>query len=211
MTMRPLSSVLYLGSKGPDVERLQQALAARGYLQSAPSGIFGPDPEAAVQAFQRQSGLRVDGTVGPEVRAALFRDERLEQAAQAAIHASVQATATPGGVGVGQIPDTEGQQLTVSPLPDAPGNYKPLLIVGGLIVGALLLAAAAENKPSFGDYEDDNGLPPMLPGDDDEESDPGTEGITAAPVSETDIVPFGGGGPLKRGEDGKFLPREKEG
>lgn len=227
---RPLSLVLHIGSRGPDVERVQGALKARGFFQGETNGLFGADTETAVQNFQRQSGLRVDGTVGPETRSALLRDEKLEEAAQAAIHASAQATAVPGGVGVG-VGGVGASQPVPPPVipvtPTAPAEGKGLLIIGGLlVVGVLLMFGGGEAEPqSFDSFEDDNGLPPLAPGLDDEDdetndattddtddgADPGADSPTAlagtsTPV-ETDIVPFGGGAPLKRGAGGKFLPR----
>lgn len=226
-----LSVVLHLGSRGPDVERVQGALKARGYFEGECNGLFGVDTEQAVQNFQRQTGLRVDGTVGPEVRSALLRDERLEQAAQAAIHASVQATSVPGGVGVGGVeskPAPAQPQVQPPPVPMVPqaGNATKggLLLVGGLIgLGVLLMWAGGEAEPkSFGDFEDDSGLPPIVPGLDgeddegdatvDEETDGGadpgpTPSDSALAGAPTGIVPYGGGAPLKRGAKGRFLPR----
>lgn len=58
--------LLYLGSHGPAVIRVQEALGI------AADGIFGPKTRAAVRAFQQKHGLEADGIVGPRTRAALF-------------------------------------------------------------------------------------------------------------------------------------------
>jgi murein DD-endopeptidase MepM/ murein hydrolase activator NlpD len=58
--------LLRMGSTGPDVTRLQTALAVE------PDGIFGPQTDAAVRAFQGRAGLRADGIVGPSTWRAVF-------------------------------------------------------------------------------------------------------------------------------------------
>ena len=58
--------VLTSGSEGRQVRLLQQAL---GGIKV--DGIFGPETEAAVRAFQARSGLQVDGVVGPMTASAL--------------------------------------------------------------------------------------------------------------------------------------------
>lgn len=67
----PTLSMLRNGSRGPDVLRLQQSLAALQYPVGAPDGIFGPNTEAAVRAFQRDRSLTVDGIVGAQTWSAL--------------------------------------------------------------------------------------------------------------------------------------------
>ena len=57
------------GSEGRQVELLQQAL---GGIKV--DGMFGPETEAAVRAFQTSRGLTVDGVVGPLTAAALRGD-----------------------------------------------------------------------------------------------------------------------------------------
>ena len=63
--------ILRRGSKGPDVVRLQQQLAASGFDPGGADGSFGAKTEAAVRAFQTARGLSVDGIVGPKTWAAL--------------------------------------------------------------------------------------------------------------------------------------------
>ncbi|GFG55519.1 N-acetylmuramoyl-L-alanine amidase [Mycolicibacterium agri] len=58
--------LLFRGSEGPQVVQLQRQLGITD------DGIFGPETEAAVRAFQRRTaGLKVDGIVGPATAAAL--------------------------------------------------------------------------------------------------------------------------------------------
>jgi peptidoglycan hydrolase-like protein with peptidoglycan-binding domain len=61
------------GDSGPSVRQLQQRLIGRGYScgHKGADGIFGPDTERAVMAFQRDQGLGVDGIAGPRTDAAL--------------------------------------------------------------------------------------------------------------------------------------------
>jgi peptidoglycan hydrolase-like protein with peptidoglycan-binding domain len=67
-----------VGSRGPDVVDLQQMLtdlagatAIKAFDPKGTDGIFGPNTQAAVKAFQRSEGLAVDGIVGPKTWAAL--------------------------------------------------------------------------------------------------------------------------------------------
>lgn len=52
--------ILKLGSKGKEVELLQE------YLKITVDGDFGPATEKAVKEFQKDRGLTVDGIVGPK-------------------------------------------------------------------------------------------------------------------------------------------------
>lgn len=64
--------MLRRGSQGEQVERLQAALAAKGFSPGPADGEFGPRTEHAVRRFQRARGLEVDGIVGPRTWAALL-------------------------------------------------------------------------------------------------------------------------------------------
>jgi len=59
------------GSGGSTVRAIQCRLSELGYYRGPLDGIFGGGTEAAVKAFQRESGLQVDGKVGPKTRNAL--------------------------------------------------------------------------------------------------------------------------------------------
>jgi len=56
----------WLLMRGEHVTYLQQQLAAKGCNPGTIDGIFGPKTRDAVIAFQRASGIGVDGIVGPE-------------------------------------------------------------------------------------------------------------------------------------------------
>src|SRR3954449_962179 len=60
------SSLLRVGSTGPDVVRIQSALGQQ------PDGVFGSRTDAAVRVFQGRNGLLVDGIVGPQTWRVLF-------------------------------------------------------------------------------------------------------------------------------------------
>src|SRR4029453_14104373 len=60
-----------LGAQDHPVKTLQYLLGARGH-SVAVDGIFGPNTDAAVRAFQQQKGLAVDGIVGPNTWSALI-------------------------------------------------------------------------------------------------------------------------------------------
>jgi predicted chitinase len=63
--------LLRQGSRGPDVQMMQQRLSDLGY-SLAVDGIFGPGTRAAVVGLQRQMALSADGIVGPATWAALW-------------------------------------------------------------------------------------------------------------------------------------------
>lgn len=65
------SGILREGSRGADVQRVQELLTTVGYAPGPVDGIFGPKTKVAVLAFQDDHGLRVDGLVGSNTRAAL--------------------------------------------------------------------------------------------------------------------------------------------
>ncbi len=64
-------SVLRLGDRGAAVLTLQKDLTSIGFNTYGEDGIFGPNTQAAVEAFERHEGLTVDGLAGPAVWHAL--------------------------------------------------------------------------------------------------------------------------------------------
>lgn len=59
------------GARGVAVSGLQDRLAGLGYFAGRSDGIFGDRTRAAVQAFQADNGLDLDGVVGAQTWAAL--------------------------------------------------------------------------------------------------------------------------------------------
>src|SRR5918998_5614860 len=55
----------------PRVRALQRKLRAAGHRPGPVDGLYGPLTEAAVERLQRDSGLAVDGIVGPQTRRVL--------------------------------------------------------------------------------------------------------------------------------------------
>jgi predicted chitinase len=66
-------TALRQGSRGADVQTMQQRLADLGYAIGV-DGNFGPGTRAAVVAFQGKKGLTNDGSCGPATWAALWAD-----------------------------------------------------------------------------------------------------------------------------------------
>jgi len=74
------SNILRAGARGANVAEVQKKLSALGALtpgvefdlgEIAADGIYGDKTVAAVKKFQSISGIKTDGVVGPETRAAL--------------------------------------------------------------------------------------------------------------------------------------------
>lgn len=64
----PAEGRLEAGDRGEEVSTLQQALALldASAITGEPDGIFGPETETAVKAFQTAAGIASDGVVGPQ-------------------------------------------------------------------------------------------------------------------------------------------------
>ena len=65
-------SVLKQGMKGSPVKKLQILLNGLGHNCGSVDGSFGPKTLSAVKAFQKASGLTIDGSVGPATWAKLL-------------------------------------------------------------------------------------------------------------------------------------------
>lgn len=59
------------GDDDQDVTELQTRLAALGYFSGTPTGYYGSETQAAVEAFQTAQGIDPVGYVGPQTMAAL--------------------------------------------------------------------------------------------------------------------------------------------
>ena len=67
--------VLQRGDRGPTVRVLQERLTSARFTCDPVDGIFGPDTERAVRAFQDSRCLDVDGRVGLQTWTALLTDQ----------------------------------------------------------------------------------------------------------------------------------------
>ncbi|HET7629350.1 MAG TPA: peptidoglycan-binding protein [Bacillales bacterium] len=63
--------LLKIGSRGPAVSSLQQALKSLGYYTYGIDGIYGKRTAGAIREFQSDHGLKVDGIAGPRTYAKL--------------------------------------------------------------------------------------------------------------------------------------------
>lgn len=61
-----------IGSRGEMVRQIQKALYGAGYPCGVIDGVFGRNTLEAVNAFQRENGLKQDGMVGPATLAKLL-------------------------------------------------------------------------------------------------------------------------------------------
>ena len=67
-------SNLTVGSRGDEVKKMQQALISAGYDvgSSGADGIYGANTKAAVQKYQQDKGLSVDGIAGNQTLGSLY-------------------------------------------------------------------------------------------------------------------------------------------
>lgn len=63
---------LQVGNIGDDVREIQQKLMKKGYELGITNGRFGSSTKLAVEKFQKDNGLEVDGVVGPNTYAKLI-------------------------------------------------------------------------------------------------------------------------------------------
>jgi hypothetical protein len=65
------AGLLKQGTSGNDVKALQEALKGAGHSPGTIDGVFGPQTEQALIAFQQAAGIPADGVYGPGTKAAL--------------------------------------------------------------------------------------------------------------------------------------------
>ncbi|AFQ44688.1 cell wall-associated hydrolase, invasion-associated protein [Desulfosporosinus meridiei DSM 13257] len=74
------AATFQVGSTGSEIRMLQSDLQTLNYDVGSVDGIFGNKTNTAVQAFQRDQNLLVDGIVGPQTLEALNNAKALPQA-----------------------------------------------------------------------------------------------------------------------------------
>lgn len=72
LNINPATDVLRRGARNSSVLFLQRLLISYLYPITNLDGVFGPETERAVRAFQTENGLNVDGVVGRNTWRALF-------------------------------------------------------------------------------------------------------------------------------------------
>jgi peptidoglycan hydrolase-like protein with peptidoglycan-binding domain len=120
--------MLARGARGPAVRRLQQLLTRAG-LPTPVVGIFGPQTERNVRAFQRRAGMRADGIAGPRTLAALRRAPVAAAPAAPPVDPAPATPPAPGPTSVATLrPDG-----TASPPADAPPAVAAAIAAGNRI------------------------------------------------------------------------------
>jgi lysozyme len=132
--------VLQIGSKGPAVVALQQALRI-----TPVDGDFGPQTQAAVKAFQTAEGLPANGIVGPETWTALGAPAPSPSPTPSP-SPSPKPSPTPSGV-----PVPAGGTVSSAPGQTVPTTTKPLLVsVTSKAAGRVVFAAVTAPKVPAG-------------------------------------------------------------
>ena len=116
------------GSRGEEVELIQQTLRDWGYFDGTVDGIYGAATEAAVRDFQRQNGLTADGVAGTQTLLALG------------------ITSSPGNLD-SQPADAESDYHLLARIISAEARGEPY--IGQVAVGAVVLNRV--EHPSFPD------------------------------------------------------------
>lgn len=75
LNINPSAEVLRRGARSSSVLFLQRLLLSFLYPITSLDGVFGPETERAVRAFQQENGLGVDGVVGRNTWNALFNSK----------------------------------------------------------------------------------------------------------------------------------------
>ena len=73
------ATILTPGSSGSEIRMVQSKLQTLDYSVGSVDGIYGSNTKAAVQEFQRDAGIPVDGIVGPQTLEALKKANKSPQ------------------------------------------------------------------------------------------------------------------------------------
>ncbi len=107
--------------RGEDIRELQLRLSRIGFDAGLLDGVFGPDVERALLAFQSEVGLATDGIVGPETLEQLRRLRRDHHAAPVSMARERSQLRRRGRT------DLIGARILLDPAngPDVPGGIAP--------------------------------------------------------------------------------------
>lgn len=135
-----MNQTIQLGSNSEAVAQARAMLEQIGYSVPGEPNVFGPTMQAAVISFQKDSGLKPDGVVGPATWAALEQafSKNVEQPVSAR---DIQTMSFPEDIIEGSAP---------------PNNVA--LIAGLLVAAAVWYFTNKEQKEgATGDWENDEG------------------------------------------------------
>lgn len=125
---------------GDDVTDLQGRLLAMGFHVGRRDGIFGAGTEVALREFQRNVGLRADGTCGPKTLRALQQLSRTVSGGQPDLMREQERLRSAGGALVGKI-------VVIDP---AHGGGEPGACAGGRTEAELVLDMARRLEGRLG-------------------------------------------------------------
>lgn len=120
-------NLLRVGDSGQPVNELQARLQSLGFYQGQLTGIYDPETEAAVIAFQQSQGLIADGIAGPQVNSALYNPTNVAAATNPVTTnpvtpgSATTGSSTPTGTPTATSPttlNTATPQPTTQPSPD---------------------------------------------------------------------------------------------
>jgi len=111
ITPNPAYKTLQVGDRGDQVREMQEKLIAYGYLQGEADGAYGNQTRRAVEAFQYQHGLSVDGIAGRNTLTVLYESDEIRMAPQ--------AEPTPTPTATSQLSVARTAEPTASPTPEA--------------------------------------------------------------------------------------------
>jgi N-acetylmuramoyl-L-alanine amidase len=110
--------------RGDDVADLQRRLNALGFYSGKEDGIFDGDAAVAVEQFQRNSGLTVDGIVGVTTVEALFRLTRVTKDTSVAFVREAERGLPTGGIARRRIMIDPGHGYPPDPGETGPGGLR---------------------------------------------------------------------------------------
>lgn len=113
---------LALGMTGSAVSELQTQLKTLGYYQKSVDGNFGSGTQTAVEKFQREHGLTVDGVVGPKTKKEIAKAVEKATAPTAAPTAVTYRNLTTGSTG-GDVTNLQNALKKLSYTVNITGTY----------------------------------------------------------------------------------------